>query len=255
MELQAFVNQEFGEIRTMLDSSGRILFCGSDVAKALGYSDPVNALKQHCKKDGVAFHHLTDGLGRKQRTKFITEGNLYRLILRSKLPSAEQFEKWVFETVLPEIRRSGLYLTTQAARDLPSDPGSAAALAIKLQEAEDQVTEMKPKAAYYDALVDKGVLAGIRQTAKELNIPEKLFVYLLLEMGFVYRTPKNLLMPYAFMVNTGYVELKEYVNGKHGGAYMLFTPKGRLYLMNRINQRLAIKNGIERTGGSENEGE
>jgi prophage antirepressor-like protein len=242
MELQAFVNQEFGEIRTMLDSSGRILFCGSDVAKALGYSDPVNALKQHCKKDGVAFHHLTDGLGRKQRTKFIAEGNLYRLILRSKLPSAEQFEKWVVETVLPEIRRSGLYLTPQVASDFLNDPGSVAALAFKLQKAEDRVTEMEPKAAYYDALVDKGVLSGIRQTAKELNIPEKMFAYLLLEMGFVYRTPKKQLMPYAFMVNTGYVELKEYINGKHGGVYMLFTPKGRLYLMKRINQRLAIKN-------------
>ncbi len=88
MELQAFENQKFGKIRTMLDSSGKILFCGNDVAKALGYSDPVNALKQHCNKDGVVLHHLADGLGRKQRTKFITVGNLYRIILRSKLPSA-----------------------------------------------------------------------------------------------------------------------------------------------------------------------
>jgi len=254
MELQAFENQKFGKIRTMLDSSGKILLCGNDVARALGYSDPVNALKQHCKKDGVVFHHLIDGLGRKQRTKFITEGNLYRLILRSKLPSAEQFEKWVVETVLPAIRRNGLYMTPQAVNDFLSNPGSAAALTFKLRQAEDKVTEMEPKAAYYDALVDTSVLTSIRQTAKELNLPEKLFTYLLVEMGFAYRTPKKLLMPYAFMVNTGYVELKEYVNGKHGGVYMLFTPKGRLYLIKRINQRLAV-NGTERTEGSENEEE
>lgn len=100
---------------------------------------------------------------------------------------------------------------------------------------------MQPKAEYYNALVDTNVLTNIRQTAKELHIPEKLFTYLLVEMGFAYRTPKRLLMPYAFMVASGFAELKEYTNGKHGGVYMLFTPVGRLYLYRKISQRLAMK--------------
>ena len=78
-ELQIFNNSDFGDIRTA-EENGKVLFCGSDVAKALGYADTVNALKQHCKTDGVAFHHITDNLGRTQQAKFINEGNLYRLI-------------------------------------------------------------------------------------------------------------------------------------------------------------------------------
>jgi prophage antirepressor-like protein len=242
MELQIFESQEFGKIRTMIGDSGKILFCGSDAARALGYSDTTNALKQHCRKDGVVFCHLSDSLGRKQLTKFITEGNLYRLILRSKLPSAEQFEKWVVEIVLPAIRKQGVYITPQALNDILSSPNSAAMLFYQLRQMEERAAEMQPKADYYNALVDTSVLTSIRQTAKELNLPEKLFTYLLIEMGFAYRTPNKLFMPYAFMVNLGYAELKEYTNGKHGGVYMLFTPKGRLYLMKRIQQRLAIKN-------------
>lgn len=246
MELQTFENHEFGKIRTILDPNGNNLFCGIDVAKALGYSDATNALKQHCKKDGVVFHHLVDSLGRKQHTKFITEGNLYRLILRSNLPSAERFEKWVVETVLPTIRKHGAYITPETLNEILNNPDSVTKLFQRVREVEDMITEMQPKADYFDSLVDTGVLTNIRQTAKELNLPEKLFVYLLVEMEFAYRTPKKLLMPYAFMVNSGYAELKEYINGKHGGVYMLFTPKGRLYLMKRIWQRLAIKSGYEK---------
>lgn len=76
--------------------------------KHLGYKDTVNALKQHCRGGGVK-HHLTDSLGRNQEASFITEGDLYRLIMKSKLPSAEKFESWVMDEVLPTIRKTGSY--------------------------------------------------------------------------------------------------------------------------------------------------
>ena len=104
--LQIFNSTEFGEIRT-IEIDGKPYFVGADVAKALGYKDTVNALKQHCR--GVVKHHLTDSLGRKQEVSFITEGDLYRLIMKSKLPSAEKFESWVMDEVLPAIRRTGSY--------------------------------------------------------------------------------------------------------------------------------------------------
>ena len=106
-DLQIFKNDDFGEIRT-LEDNGNIMFCGSDVARALGYKDMVNTLKQHCKPQGVAFHHILTHGGR-QRVKFISEGNLYRLIVQSRLPSAERFERWVFDEVLPTIRKTGSY--------------------------------------------------------------------------------------------------------------------------------------------------
>lgn len=103
-ELQIFNSDEFGEIRTV-EIDGKPYFVGTDVAKALGYKDTVNALKQHCR--GVVKHHLTDSLGRNQEASFITEGDLYRLIMKSKLPSAEKFESWVMDEVLPTIRKTG----------------------------------------------------------------------------------------------------------------------------------------------------
>lgn len=105
-ELQIFNSGEFGEIRT-IEIDGKPYFVGADVAKALGYKDTVNALKQHCR--GVVKHHLTDSLGRFQEASFITEGDLYRLIMKSKLPSAEKFESWVMDEVLPTIRKTGSY--------------------------------------------------------------------------------------------------------------------------------------------------
>lgn len=105
-ELQIFNSGEFGEIRT-IEIDGKPYFVGADVAKALGYKDTVNALKQHCR--GVVKHHLTDSLGRNQEASFITEGDLYRLIMKSKLPSAEKFESWVMDEVLPTIHRTGSY--------------------------------------------------------------------------------------------------------------------------------------------------
>lgn len=104
--LQIFNSEEFGEIRT-IEIDGKPYFVGADVAKALGYKDTVNALKQHCR--GVVKHHLIDSLGRKQEASFITEGDLYRLIMKSKLPSAEKFESWVMDEVLPTIRKTGSY--------------------------------------------------------------------------------------------------------------------------------------------------
>ena len=100
-----FNNQQFGEIRT-LDEPNGTYFCGKDVATALGYSNTKDAIIRHCRKDGVVKRDLIDNIGRSQQTAFIDEGNLYRLIVHSKLPTAEQFERWVFDEVLPSIRLS-----------------------------------------------------------------------------------------------------------------------------------------------------
>lgn len=108
-EIKVFENDGFGTIRT-IEENGKILFCGTDVAKALGYSDTAKAIKAHCKEDGWAICPVIDNMGREQQAKFINEGNVYRLITHSKLPSAEKFEHWVFDEVLPTIRKTGGYV-------------------------------------------------------------------------------------------------------------------------------------------------
>lgn len=123
---------DFGDIRAV-EQEGKVMFCGRDVANALGYKDAVNALKQHCR--GVAFHHpIRDHIGRTQVARFITEGDLYRLIAHSRLPEAEKFEAWIFDEVIPSIRRRGGYLTPEATEKALMDPDFIIQLATSLKE-------------------------------------------------------------------------------------------------------------------------
>lgn len=104
-ELQIFNSGEFGEIRT-IEIDGKPYFVGTDVAKALGYNNPRDAVSRHCK--GVVKHDTPTSSG-VQSMSYINEGDLYRLIMKSKLPSAEKFESWVMDEVLPTIRKTGSY--------------------------------------------------------------------------------------------------------------------------------------------------
>lgn len=104
-ELQIFNSEEFGDIRTA-EIDGKPYFVGTDVAKALGYSNPRDAVSRHCK--GVVKRDTPTSSGI-QSMSYINEGDLYRLIMKSKLPSAEKFESWVMDEVLPTIRKTGSY--------------------------------------------------------------------------------------------------------------------------------------------------
>ncbi len=104
-EVQIFNSGEFGEIRT-IEIDGKPYFVGADVAKALGYNNPRDAVSRHCK--GVVKHDTPTSSGI-QSMSYINEGDLYRLIMKSKLPSAEKFESWVMDEVLPTIRKTGSY--------------------------------------------------------------------------------------------------------------------------------------------------
>lgn len=104
-DLQIFTNPDFGEVRT-IEENGAVMFCGSDVAKALGYSNPRDAISRHCK--GVVKRDTPTESGM-QEMSFIPESDLYRLVFGSKLPTAERFTDWVTEEILPAIRRHGSY--------------------------------------------------------------------------------------------------------------------------------------------------
>ena len=233
-DLMIFDNPEFGKIRT-IEENGKVLFCAKDVAIALGYKDPTNAIKQHCR--GVVKRHLTDGLGRDQITNFIPEGDVYRLAAKSELPGADKFESWVFDEVLPSIRKNGGYIINQD--ELSPEELMAKALMVAQKTLADREARlsaltvenqiMAPKAAYFGELVDRNLLTGLRETAKELNVPPKQFVNFLLDGKYLYRDKKKKLMPYQRHVDDGLFELKECFNDKTrwGGTQTMVTPKGR----------------------------
>ena len=110
-----FQNEQFGSVRIIMED-GKPLFCATDSAKALGYmANPQKAIRDHCKADGCTIRSVIDSMGRTQQVKFISEGNLYRLIAHSELASAEKFERWVFDEVLPTLRQTGSYSIPKVA--------------------------------------------------------------------------------------------------------------------------------------------
>lgn len=100
----------FNQVRT-IEEDGKIWFCATDVAKCLGYQNPRDAVIKYCEPDDVVIRDVIDSMKRNQRVKFINEGNVYRLIIRSQLPSAKRFEKWLVDEVIPSIRQKGFYGT------------------------------------------------------------------------------------------------------------------------------------------------
>ena len=155
-KMAVFNNREFGSIR-VIEENGNYLFCGFDVAKALGYAKPRNAINTHCKgalKRGA----LTEG--GVQELTFIPEGDVYRLIVHSRLPGAERFEKWVFDEVLPMIRKTGGYMTASLLEQAAEKPEILLAFADQLlaeheknRQLSGEVERLRPKADFYDAFV------------------------------------------------------------------------------------------------------
>lgn len=108
VQFQSF-NFNSNAVRVITDTTGEFWFCGKDVCTILGYVNESLTLQKHCKENGVSKRYLIDKMQRKQEAVFINEPNLYRLIIKSRKPEAEKFEAWVFEEVLPQIRKTGKY--------------------------------------------------------------------------------------------------------------------------------------------------
>ena len=201
---------------------------------ALGYKRPADAVTAHCK--GSVIRRLPTN-GGEQPVKFIPEGDIYRLVIKSELPGAEKFESWIFDEVLPSIRKHGGYIANQENMTPEELMAKALMVAQKtLAERDARISAltvenqiMAPKAAYFDDLVDRNLLTGLRETAKELNVPPKQIVSFLLDGKYLYRDKKKKLMPYQRHVDEGLFVLKECFNDKTqwGGTQTMVTPKGR----------------------------
>jgi len=171
-QIQIFNNPEFGEIRT-IEENEQVLFCGSDIAKALGYARPNEATTKHCKG---TLKRRTPTAGGIQEMLFIPEGDVYRLIAHSKLPAAEKFERWVFDEVLPTIRKHGAYMTPEQIENVLTNPDTIIQLAQNLKaeqekrrQLECKVEEDKPKVLFADAVATSKTSILIGELAKILK--------------------------------------------------------------------------------------
>ena len=229
-KIEVFKNEQFGEVRTILDGE-TLLFCGSDVARALGYARPNEAVARHAK--GTLKQRILTN-GGEQEMLFITEGDVYRLIVRSKLPAAEKFERWLFDDVVPMIRKTGCYMTDSVLERIQKDPAFALVMAKAVLRERDRADALeaelnvaRPKADYFDAFINPDDCTNIRTTAKELKIPERKFVKFLLNEGYLFRSPSGQLLPYNKKSNEGLFIVRDFVTFRYTGSQTYFTPKGK----------------------------
>lgn len=159
------------DIRIIVEN-GEPLFCASDVCKALGYGNPSEALRKHCVEGGITKRDTPTSSGVQPMT-YINEPNLYRLITRSKMPHAVKFQDWVFEEVLPTIRKTGTYGKTPAFQ-IPQTMQEALRLAAdqmdKNAALQKQIEADAPKVSAYDDLVDDTGLFTATAVAKILHM-------------------------------------------------------------------------------------
>lgn len=253
-ELQIFNSPEFGQLRTII-KDGEIWFVGRDIAEALGYSDTKSALIDHVDiEDKNIFKSgdlppLNFVIPNRGMT-FINESGLYSLVLSSKLPNAKKFKRWITKEVIPSIRKHGMYMTSPVAQQAINNPTEFLARAVlvanqELDKLKMENAVMKPKADYFDELVDRNTLTNFRDTAKMLHIGQKYFINWLLERKFVYRNIKGKLQPYSqFIANDsngkGYFEVKEQKakDDSWSGIQTLITPRGREAFRLLLSQQL-----------------
>ncbi len=223
--LKIFSNDEFGEIRTV-EIEGKIYFVGKDVANALGYSNPRDAIARHCK---VVVKHDSFKEGG-QEVALIPEGDMYRLITHSKLESAERFESWVFDEVLPSIRKHGIYATDKVIDDILNNPDFGIELLTKLKE---------ERAARLAAEKKNAILMHVNKTytmteiAKELGLKSAIELNkLLAEKKIQYKVNETWVM-YSQYSDLGYEEIKQEVldNGKVI-YHRRITQMGREFILN-----------------------
>ena len=242
--IQVFENAEFGKLEIfMID--GKPYFPATECAKVLGYKNPHKAINDHCphltkREVGVQTGVKADGKPAYQRVEkaYIPEGDLYRLIIRSKLPAAVRFEKWVMDEVLPTIRQYGAYISDDVLDQLIENPEAAMKLFAKLKDErarkealEQYVGKLTPKARYYDIILQcpGAVLATV--IAKDYGLSAVKFNKLLHALGvqFRYKTNKTWVL-YQEHDSKGYtVSNTYYINGTTH-IQMCWTQKGRFWL-------------------------
>ena len=243
MNTPQIFNFEQNEVRTFLENDVPY-FVANDIAKTLGYKNPSKATNDHCKKAIETWGN--DSLGRRQKFKIIPESDVYRLIIKSNLPSAEKFESWVMEEVLPQIRKHGMYATD----DLLNNPDLLIEVATKLKEertlrlvAEQKVAEMQPKVNYHDIILANKSVTPISFIAKNYGMSAMQMNKLLHDFGIQYRQGKAWLL-YAKYQNEGYthIEMVPVQGTDNLKPIMKWTQKGHLFLYNFLKEHDILPN-------------
>lgn len=227
-KVTVFNNEEFGDVRTVV-IDGEPWFVGKDVASALGYAKPLNALYTHVEKDDSLKQGITDSLGRNQETILINESGVYSLIFGSKLESAIKFKKWVTKEVLPCIRKNGIYATDNVIDNILNNPDFGIELLTKLKE---------ERAARIEAEKTNAILMHVNKTytmteiAKEIGLKSANELNkILAEKKIQYKSNGTWVM-YSDYSDLGYESIKqEALDNGHVIYHRRITQLGRKFIL------------------------
>lgn len=241
-EIQVFSNAELGEVRTtVLD--GEVMFVGKDVAEILGYADPNKAIAMHVDEDDKFNDKTASSLGQRGGW-LISESGLYSLILSSKMPNAKKFKQWITTEVLPSIRKHGVYavdevlqnpdVLIQALTELKKEREEKAKLKETVAVQNQQITEMTPKAGYYDVVLNCKDVISTTEIAKDYGWSAKKMNAYLHEKKIQFKQGKIWLL-YQKYSEQGLTSTKTSVyNGRdgisHSSIHTYWTQKGRLFI-------------------------
>jgi len=222
-ELKIFNSPEFGEVRTVTVDH-EPWFVGIDVAKALGYKNPSEAVSDNCKHSAKRQH--SDQLGRLVEMTFIPEGDLYRLTARSKLPSAEKFEEWIFDEVLPSLRKTGQYTMPE-------------------------LRALENKAQLFDRLTGGYENKNFRESAKALGITQSQFIGWLKDNKMIQKTEFGETLPTPEYENTGFFKVQCYRSPRsfYSSVRTLVTPTGLTAFAAMLDAAGLTKDNMKKHGG------
>lgn len=240
-ELTVIQQQEIlGKPFTVYGDFENPLFLAREVAEWIEHSNARVMLQTVDEEEKLCVNNPYALKGQKEQW-FLTEDGVYEVLMQSRKPIAKQFKKEV-KAVLKSIRKHGAYMTTETLEQVLLNPDTMIKLCMQLKEEQNKNGElqlknaeltvnnqiMKPKADYFDELVDRNLLTNFRETAKQLQVKEKAFIKFLLDKKYIYKDKKGKIMPYADK-NKGLFEVKETFNEKTNwsGTQTLITPKGR----------------------------
>ena len=262
--IQIFKNDRFGEVR-VTEIEGKTYFVGSDVAKALGYANPADAVATHCKSGNIAKRYVAHNNGTGGvYVNYIPEGDVYRLVAKSQLPGAEEFEAWIFDDVLPTMRKTGGYML--AGVDDTPDVIMARALVIAQDtisrvnaekerllftttEQAKQLEAQAPKVLFANAVStsDRSVLVSelakvLKQNGVETG-QNRLFIWLR-ENGYLCSKGEYYNQPTQRAMEMGLFELKKTSITKPDGSVLVtvttkVTGKGQIYFVNKFLKKQA----------------
>lgn len=272
-KLKLFQSPNFGQVRTVV-INGQVMFAATDVAKCLGYVNPQKAIRNHCKPTGVN-EMDTPTNGGIQKVRFITKGNVIRLVASSELPQAEQVESWIFDEVIPNVLETGGYIST-SPNDTPEEimaraltiaqdtlakreerlkqlESKSAHQQVTIELQEKEIKEAAPKVNYYNNHLQSVNTLTSTQVAKQIGMDAEKLHKKLKETGILYKQSGQWLLhsPYS---TWGLHSTRTQTYTRNDGAlgtsiYTVWTEKGRRFIISLYENEWNVRKAINQIKG------